>query len=496
MKEKIIKDYLSELDSIDEYIANYAKKKKEVKQLLINKLTTNSSIKLAEPVTEHLKNADTIVKIGYWVHDLTNDLFMGTRECYNLFGIKDDMSSITREQFIGLIHPDDVEALMREYQAATEKGEPFGSAYRLVRADGTIRFVISHSIPKFDDNGELNICHGAIFDLPFSDQDQFVLQTISNNKILGKDTAVGFWEHDLTNENEYWSKSLYNLIESSPNELNPTFDNFISLIHSDDKEEYVKLLQKYSNSESNYTHTFKILTAKNNIKVIHSQVNNVTNSQGVIVKKVGLVFDVSKIYACEVNSTDLSYSLDNLLPNISGSFIVGHYDGKLNFTYIDSNLKELLQLDDEATTITIDKLFNTVDYLDKYSTIKENQNAFKGSYSLKSSFKIVDQGTSIHISESLRFFKQRVMGKQSFIMHFKLLRQKSSSPAQLENNAHTGEIITALNYKITQLDELNDLNLSFENTEMPYSGINKQIKEKTDQIKELLNKLSRYQITQ
>jgi PAS domain S-box-containing protein len=66
---------------------------------------------------------------------------------------------------LDFIHPDDREALMANYHAATEAGRPFLSEHRIRRADGTYRWFLTHAEPVHDADGQIVQWFGAATDV-------------------------------------------------------------------------------------------------------------------------------------------------------------------------------------------------------------------------------------------------------------------------------------------------------------------------------------------
>jgi PAS domain S-box-containing protein len=69
-----------------------------------------------------------------------------------------------RRTIMSIIHPDDREAVMEGVVEATKRGEPFEFEYRIVRADGAIRWVLDRGQPVPGPGGRLWM-DGAIVDI-------------------------------------------------------------------------------------------------------------------------------------------------------------------------------------------------------------------------------------------------------------------------------------------------------------------------------------------
>ena len=63
------------------------------------------------------------------------------------------------------IHPGDVEAMVRDWQAAVERAEPYETQYRLRRHDGVYRWFLNRAIPIRDGSGAITAWVGTATDI-------------------------------------------------------------------------------------------------------------------------------------------------------------------------------------------------------------------------------------------------------------------------------------------------------------------------------------------
>jgi len=69
-----------------------------------------------------------------------------------------------RQSFMDAVHPDDIEKVREEYKRAIKIGE-FAMEYRIVRPDGSIRWINARSFPIHDENGNLIRTVGVATDI-------------------------------------------------------------------------------------------------------------------------------------------------------------------------------------------------------------------------------------------------------------------------------------------------------------------------------------------
>ena len=293
MKE--IKDYLTELERINNDISNLEFQQSKAYLTLIDRIMHNCRTDIHPEVLSHLSKVQKINKIGYWVHDIRRKLFMGTRELLQFLGADPKMESFSEEDFFALIHKDDLDRIMQSYSKDIYAHEDRSSAYRMISLKSELKYVISHFSCKYDKDGNPIQATGVIFEIPQTENKSKDSQSTLKKDIITANMGVGFWEYTPNVTTEYWSTSLYDIIETSPEESSPVLATIEKLITSEDSSELSQYIEHKNSTNSDYEVTFKIKTFKGNFKILFSQVHHLVDSNGQLIKRYGLVYDVTKM---------------------------------------------------------------------------------------------------------------------------------------------------------------------------------------------------------
>ena len=90
-----------------------------------------------------LEKAQEVGRIGHWVSDPTRaqGRLQWSRETYSIFGLTEAEFDGRVETFFKLVHPEDREAVSRASVAALAGRQPYSIDHRIVRPDGTVRWV-------------------------------------------------------------------------------------------------------------------------------------------------------------------------------------------------------------------------------------------------------------------------------------------------------------------------------------------------------------------
>ncbi len=117
-----------------------------------------------ERVRERLNKAQAIAHMGNWELDLTTDSLWWSDETYRIAGVSRD-APIWLDTFKDLVHPDDRAIVKDAYARSRDTGEPFALDHRIVRPDGSVRYIHQQGITEFDGDGKSIRMTGAVVDI-------------------------------------------------------------------------------------------------------------------------------------------------------------------------------------------------------------------------------------------------------------------------------------------------------------------------------------------
>jgi PAS domain S-box-containing protein len=113
---------------------------------------------------ERLRIASEASGVGMWHWDMVNNELEWTEQCKALFGLPPD-AVITYADFLDLVHPDDREQTREAVNDSLEKGRDYASEYRVIRPDGTLRWILARGLTYRDGSGNPVRMLGAVMDV-------------------------------------------------------------------------------------------------------------------------------------------------------------------------------------------------------------------------------------------------------------------------------------------------------------------------------------------
>jgi len=101
-----------------------------------------------------LAEAQQLAHVGSWEWHVAANRITWSDELYRIYGVA-PQSELSYESFLEHVHPDDRELARTIVERALEERTPFEITHRIVRADGTVRWVVGRGRVIVDDAGRL-----------------------------------------------------------------------------------------------------------------------------------------------------------------------------------------------------------------------------------------------------------------------------------------------------------------------------------------------------
>ncbi|MCC5658884.1 PAS domain S-box protein [Nostoc sp. XA010] len=140
------------------------------------------------------------------------------------------------ESWIDTIHPDDRE---RTTSAAKQQlnGESASIEYRILRPDGSMRWIWDRSFTVYDDQGKVQYYGGIGEDITERKLAEESLQESEARLSLALEAGqMGIWDRDLIANTSVWSANMGPLYGLPSATLCPTIEDYLNLIHPEDRE--------------------------------------------------------------------------------------------------------------------------------------------------------------------------------------------------------------------------------------------------------------------
>ncbi|MBD0314913.1 MAG: PAS domain-containing protein, partial [Microcoleus sp. T3-bin5] len=140
------------------------------------------------------------------------------------------------ESWIDSIHPDD-RGLTTKAAKQQLSGESASIEYRILRPDGSMRWIWDRSFTVYDERGKVQYYGGIAEDITERKLVEESLQASEARLSLATETAqIGIWDRNLITNTCIWSANMGPLYGLPTNTLCPAFEEYFNLIHPEDRE--------------------------------------------------------------------------------------------------------------------------------------------------------------------------------------------------------------------------------------------------------------------
>jgi PAS domain S-box-containing protein len=140
------------------------------------------------------------------------------------------------QSFLMAVHPGDI-ARVLDRMAVKQRGEAFEQEYRIIRPDGTIRWIWDRGFPIRDDQGRLMWFAGIAQDVTARVRAEEARRDIEGRMRFALDAAqVGVWEADLVNDVSFWSETCERMHGLPTGGFGRNLGAFLDRVDAEDRE--------------------------------------------------------------------------------------------------------------------------------------------------------------------------------------------------------------------------------------------------------------------
>lgn len=111
-----------------------------------------------------LEEAQAIAHLGSFEYTLSNDQVSWSAEMKRIFAIPEQETDINYERYLELLHPEDRQRVDGTVQEAIAQGQAYSFEHRIMRKDGSVRWLLSNGKALFS-NGKVSKLQGTALDI-------------------------------------------------------------------------------------------------------------------------------------------------------------------------------------------------------------------------------------------------------------------------------------------------------------------------------------------
>ncbi|BAY73415.1 multi-sensor hybrid histidine kinase (plasmid) [Trichormus variabilis NIES-23] len=280
------------------------------------KLSAEALRESEERFRQLAENIDAV----FWITEVSEYRVTYVSPAYKkLWGLNPEELYQGQQSWVDRIHPEDRESTKRAFQEKAVAGQ-FDEEYRIILADGSIRWVHDRCFPLRNETGEIDRFAGIAEDISeYKQAQQTLLNSEERLQMALEGSGGGLWDWNIITNENYLSSRWLEMLGYEKGELPSDFSSWERLIHPDDKIWVMERLNAHLRDDSvSYKFEYQMLTKSGEWKWIANYGKVVSrDQQGNPLRMAGIHHDVTDRKQAELalrkSEERFRTSLENIL---------------------------------------------------------------------------------------------------------------------------------------------------------------------------------------
>ena len=309
-----------------------------------------------------------LAHIGTWEFNAVTGEITWSEEKFRIFGLDPTIPELTYAQVIEMIHSDDRVSFEQALSSVQGGETSYEIEYRILRPDGQVRHIESKAEAFFDEAGQLLRLFGTAKDITKRKIAEEKLRKSEANLIAAQRIAhVGIWEFDVRSQQLTWSEEKFRIFGLDPIKTEPTYTQFIEMIHPDDRAVFEQAVSCALTSGTSYEIVFRIKRPSGQIRHIETRGEAIFNSALTVIQLFGTVVDITERKLAE-EETLKALQRERELSEAKSHFIaMTSHDLRTPLTTIQSSVDLLKhrseKLSSQRQQIHLDRISSSVEQM-------------------------------------------------------------------------------------------------------------------------------------
>lgn len=276
-----------------------------------------------------LKEAQALAHISNWEIDLLTNINTWSDEFYNIFNLKREDTQPSFEAFLSLIHPEDLSYVKGIIEKAFRAFEPTSFSCRIESRDGSPRYIYTESKFEFDRDRKPIRLYGVLQDITERKQaEESLLQSEAKLKEAQALSHISNWEIDLLTNVNTWSDEFYNIFSIKREDITPSPEAFLSLLHPDDVNSIRKIVEKTFQTFEASSFTSRIKTKDGSTRYIYSEWRFELDKNKNPIRLYGILQDITERKNAEKAEAEILERLKAIFNGTRDAILLADNSGK------------------------------------------------------------------------------------------------------------------------------------------------------------------------
>jgi PAS domain S-box-containing protein len=292
-------------------------------------------------------------QIGIWDWNIITNNVIWDDRMYELYGINPSEFVNGYEIWEATLHPDDLLPTRIAIKQAIAGTKDFDTEYRIIWADGTIKFIKAYAIVQRDSDGKAQRMIGINFDISDRKKSEAKLQAaeiqlrnLSDRlKLAVKSAKIGIWDFDLINDSVVWDERMYKIFGVSPVNFDPSqgaWGKFEQFVYPYDRVALREAVQQVITNKQELDVEFRIVLHNGSVRILKGHGLVQYNAQGQPQRMIGINYDITNHRREELQNKRLKDRLEFVLAASPAIIYTCQVSINYETTFISKNVQNVL----------------------------------------------------------------------------------------------------------------------------------------------------------
>ena len=254
-----------------------------------------------------LAEAQRLARVGSWQWDPETDAVQWSRELYRIAGRDPSLPAVSYKEHWKIYTAESWERLRRAVEEALDTGRPYELDLEMVRADGTTKWLIGRGEVQRDATGRVVRLRGTVQDITERKRAEELLRESEERlRMAARAGRMYAYEWDAATDVIERSAECTDILGWMDEPAKDSYQRMLNKIHVEDRDRFVAAVASLNPEKPTCQVSYRIARPDNSVVWLEESVRAFFDTEGKVLRMVGMVADVSARKQVEEELSDLS----------------------------------------------------------------------------------------------------------------------------------------------------------------------------------------------